>query len=84
MITFSLQFLRWCRYTQVAGGLHLELVQGLAGAGNHRLIGIGVLGTRHNGASPFVANLLDSENPNIALPQPGFLCAPFFAESDRV
>ena len=45
MITFSLQFLRWCRYTQVVGSLHLELVHGLAGAGNHRLVA--VVGTRH-------------------------------------
>ena len=61
------------------GGLHLELVQGLTGAGNHGLVGIGIVRARHNSASPLVTNLLDSVNPDIALPQGGFLCAPFFA-----
>ena len=45
-----LSFLRWYSYSKVVGGLHLELVQGLTGAGDHNLITIAV---RHDSSLLF-------------------------------
>ena len=40
-----LSFLRWCRYSKVVGRLHLELIHGLAGAGDHQTVRI--IAVRH-------------------------------------
>ena len=42
-----MQSLRWYRYTQVVGGLHLELVHGLTGTGDNQLVAA-VTVARHN------------------------------------
>ena len=46
-ITFFLKSLRWYRYTQVVGGLHLKLVHGLTGAGDNQFVAA-VTVARHN------------------------------------
>lgn len=58
-------------------GLHLELVQSLAGAGDDRLIRI--VGTRHDVASPCLFVLLDWESEHIFAPGRFYMCSNFCA-----
>lgn len=45
-----LSFLRWCRYSNLVGGLHLKLIHSLAGVGDHNLIAVAV---RHDSSLLF-------------------------------
>lgn len=70
-------FLLWSLHINLLSGLHLELVQSLAGAGDDRLIRI--VGTRHDVASPCLFVLLDWESEHIFAPGRFYMCSNFCA-----